>query len=128
MDEKKKSIFENALNLIARRSPKASAEALELLNHLNSLDKSEIEQRCSRVLEIAVKDPKAKYSGDEMKALIELENILGTKTEVIKFRVSPKEKNELEENAREELGKNGINNEGNRVNLSDYIRKKVLGK
>lgn len=128
MDEKKKLIFENALNLIARRSPKVSAEAQELLNHLNSLDKSEIEQRCSRVLDIAVKDPKAKYSGDEMKALIELENILGTKTEVIKFRVSPKEKNELEENAREELGKNGINHEGNRVNLSDYIRKKVLGK
>jgi len=127
MDEKKKKMFEKALNLIARRSQNASTDALELLNNFNVLDKSEIEQRCSMVLEVAVKDPKAKYSGDEMKALIELENILGTKTEVIRFRVSPKEKNELEEKARKELGENETS-EGDRVNLSDYIRKKVLGK
>lgn len=127
MDEKRTKEIVQALEIIQNRSPLSSERAAQLLQEMKNLDDGEVEQLCSELIEEATKDPKAKIPIIELKILIEIENILGARTEIVKFRVSPTERRQIEAAARKELGDNGENKD-DKPNVSEYLRKKILGK
>ena len=127
MDEKRTKEIVQALEIIQNRSPLSSDRAAQLLQEMKNLDDGEVEQSCSELIEEATKDPKAKIPIIELKILIEIENILGARTEIVKFRVSPTERRQIEAAARKELGDNGENKD-DKPNVSEYLRKKILGK
>ena len=127
MDEKKTKEIIQALEIIQNRSPLSSERATQLLQKMKNMDEGEVEQSCSELIEVATKDPKAKIPIVELKILIEIENTLGARTEIVKFRVSPTERRQIEAAARKELGDNG-DNKDEKPNVSEYLRKKILGK
>jgi hypothetical protein len=127
MDEKRTKEIVQALEIIQKRSPLSSERAAQLLQKMKNLDEGEVEQLCSELIEVATKDPKAKIPISELKILIEIENTLGARTEIVKFRVSPTERRQIEAAARKELGDNGENKD-EKPNVSEYLRKKILGK
>lgn len=127
MDEKRIQEITKALEIIQKRSPLSSTRAAQLLQKMKTMDKGEVEQSCSELIEAATKDPKAKIPIEELKILIEIENALGARTQILKFRVSPTEKNQIEADARREMGESGDDNKG-KPNVSEYLRKKILGK
>jgi hypothetical protein len=127
MDEKRIQEITKALEIIQKRSPLSSTRAAQLLQTMKTMGEGEIEQTCSELIVAATKDPKAKIPIEELKILIEIENTLGARTQILKFRVSPTEKKQIEAAARKELGDNG-DNKDEKPNVSEYLRKKILGK